>query len=113
MAQIGAARDQSQPCLCGQWLETPQRRSKALVLRIPRAFADIKPVDEQSVADIGGIISSIETLVAHQHVEAVDASGDKSDGPPGSPVSCLRYPTAGSFDRGHRDGIPPQLVHQA
>src|SRR5438445_12380125 len=101
MTHVGAARDESQPSICGQCVEMPQSRSKALVLGIPRALPNIKPVDEQSIADVGRIISSVKTVVAHQHVQAVNTPREKCNALPGA-RERLAVRAAGSFDRGHR-----------
>src|SRR5438132_4474951 len=83
----------------------PQSRSKALVLGIPRALPNIKPVDEQSIADVGRIISSVKTVVAHQHVQAVNTPREKCNALPGA-RERLAVRAAGSFDRGHRRWHP-------
>jgi hypothetical protein len=53
-------------------LETPQRRSEALALRITSPFSDIEPVNEQRVAVERGVIFTIEAPIAHQHVKPID-----------------------------------------
>src|SRR5438132_7429130 len=78
-----------------------QGRAKALVLRIPHTFPNIKPVDEHGVADVGGILRSIKTMVAHQHVKAVYTPREKCDPPLRSRGAPAVFPTAG-LDQGHR-----------
>src|SRR5271166_1139665 len=79
--------------------------AQALVFRIPGAFPNTKPVDEQSVADVGGIVRSIKTMVAHQRVKAVDAPREKRDAPPKTRECPAVSPTV-SFDHGHWEWHP-------
>src|SRR5690349_24819302 len=73
---------------------------KALVLRVPRTFSNIKPMDEESVADICRILPSIAPMIEPQHVKAVDTTREKCDAPLISGVSPAGKPTGG-LDRGH------------
>src|SRR5437667_11504791 len=79
MAQVGAAWDYSQPHFCGYSLKASQRDTNALVLRITRPFSDVKPMDEERLANVCGIVFPIEAPVAQQHVEAVDAARQEAD----------------------------------
>src|SRR5437588_9649756 len=82
-----------------------QSGAKTLLLRIPRAFSNIEAVNEESITDIGRVLPSIPTMVAHQHVQAVNTSGEKCH----APRISRRYPAAsaaGGFDRGHQGGYP-------
>ncbi|HXZ46949.1 MAG TPA: hypothetical protein VEH02_09515 [Pseudolabrys sp.] len=82
VAEISAAWDDPDPGLNGHRLKAPQHHTKALILGITRSFPDVDPVNEQSIADVGGILFAVETSIAHQHMKAVYASGQKGDGAP-------------------------------
>jgi hypothetical protein len=97
MAQISAARDQSQASFCRQWLQMSQSRAKAVVLGVPRTFPDIKPMDEESVADKGRVLPPIKPMIAHQHVKAVNTAREKCNAPP-IPSESPADHSAGSFD---------------
>ena len=88
-----------------------QSRAKALVLRVPRTFPNIKPVDEESVADICRVLRSIEPMVAHQHMKAINTTREKCNAPRIAGESPADAPTGSSIE-GIADGAP-QLVHQA
>src|SRR5690349_7849153 len=84
-----------------------QSGAKTLLLRIPRAFPDIEAVNEKSVTDIGRVLPSIPTMVAHQHVKAVNTSGKECHAPRISRrYSYSAASAAGSFDCGHQGGHP-------
>jgi hypothetical protein len=55
-------------------LQVPQSRAKSLTLRISRTFSNIKPMDEESVADICRVFRSIQPMVPHQHMKAVNTA---------------------------------------
>jgi hypothetical protein len=78
-----------------------QSCAKALVLAIPSAFSDVKSVDKQGVADEGGFAPAIKTMVAHQRVKAVDASGEKRDAVPRACQCPAIFPPV-NFDGGRR-----------
>lgn len=80
MTQIGAARDYVHSGFRRHRREAPQCRAKALLLGVARAFANVETVDEQHVADASGIVWTIGLAIAHQHMEAVDATGQKRRG---------------------------------
>ena len=76
-----------------------QSCAKALVLGIPRAFPNIKPMDEESVADVGRVLRSVEPTVAHQHMKAVNTPREKCNAPLIAGESTADEAT-GSFDGG-------------
>src|ERR1700747_42411 len=83
-----------------------QSRAKTLGLGIPRTFPDIKPMDEESVADICRVLRSIEPMVAHQHMKAVNTAREECDAPRITGEFPAGAPT-GSFDRWHREWPTP------
>src|SRR5215469_5338594 len=84
MAQIGAAGDEPHPGFGGYRLKASQSHSIAFVFRVARALADVEAMDEQRFADVSGVVPSIELMVAHQHMQPVDAARQTGDGVPGT-----------------------------
>ena len=74
MTQVRAAWYEPQPSFFCYRLEAPESHLIVLVLGIARPFPDIEPVDEEGSADVCGIVLAVKPPVAHQHMEAVDAS---------------------------------------
>src|SRR5260370_18334047 len=83
-----------------------QSHAKALVLRVACTFSNIKTMDEESVANICRILPSIEPMVAHQHMKAVNTAREKCNAPRIASESSADDSTR-SFDRGHRGRPTP------
>src|SRR5215471_2943522 len=83
MAQIGATADKSKACLRHDWLKVPQRDPITFILGVVRAFPNIKAVDKYRVLDVSRIVPSIKAMIAHQHMQPVDASGQERNTPSG------------------------------
>src|SRR5262249_29257973 len=66
----------------GYRLKASQSHSIAFVFRVARALADVEAMDEQRFADVSGVVPSIELMVAHQHMQPVDAARQTGDGLP-------------------------------
>ena len=72
MTQIRSALNEPNPEFGGHGLEAPQHHLIALVLGIAGTLANVKPVDEQCIADVRAIVGALETAVPHQHMKTVN-----------------------------------------